>query len=422
MTPLTSKWPTKSLAELGARVTSGSRGWASYYADHGSLFVRITNLNRNNIYLDLTDSRFVDVDQQDAEAIRTRLAPGDILISITADIGIVGYVDEAVPSPAYINQHIARVRLNPELANSRFVAYYLSSWGPQRKFVGATDTGAKAGMNLTTVASLTTVAPPLEEQDRIAEVLTDVDRLIAAQKRIIAKKQAVKHGVMQQLLTGRTRLPGFSDPWVDVRLGDHVTYVKTVPLSRAQLDDASPLRYLHYGDIHTHSGATFDAARESMPRAAAHLARRAGRLEPGDLVFADASEDPVGVGKSVEIASVPSEGVVPGLHTIAARFDKSVLANGFKGYLQFIPAFREPLLRLVAGTKVLATTRSQISSIALPLPSAAEQKAIAVVLSNIDSEITALCVRLAKMQDIKRGVMQELLTGRVRLPIGRENE
>ena len=408
-------WPLKTLTELGGTVTSGSRGWASFYSDHGSLFVRITNLNRGDIHIDLADPRFVRIDPMNAEAARTRLAPGDLLVSITADIGIIGYVDEALPSPAYINQHIARVRLDPNLADSRFVAYYLSSWGPQRAFVGATDTGAKAGMNLATVADLLTIVPPLPEQGRIAGSLTDSDELIATLQRLITKRKAMKRGMAQQLLTGRTRLPGFVKSWTHVRLGDRVTYLKTVALSRAELNTVSPLRYLHYGDIHTRSTVFLDAARTSMPRATADLAGRAGRLQVGDLVFADASEDPAGVGKSVEITGVPPEGAVPGLHTIAARFDKAVLADGFKAYLQFIPSFRESLLRLAAGTKVLATTRSYISSIEMMLPGIDEQRSIAQALNESDGEIEALLARLSKARAIKAGMMQQLLSGRVRL-------
>lgn len=409
-------WQVKMLGELGGQVTSGSRGWAAYYSDHGSLFVRITNLNRSNIRLDLSSLRFVQIDPNDAEARRTRLETGDLLVSITADIGIIGYIDEKVPKPAYINQHIARVRLDPRLVDSRFVAYYLASWEPQRRFVGSTDTGAKAGINLTTVAALLTVVPPLTEQSRIADALTDIDDRIATLERMIVKKQAIKQAMMQQLLTGRARLPGFTDPWREVLLGNHVSYIRTVALSRAQLDGESPVRYLHYGDIHTRSSVRLDATHEAMPRASSTLLRNAGRLQVGDLVFADASEDPDGVGKSVEVTSVPNAGVVPGLHTIAARFDKAVLADGFKAYLQFIPAFRGALLRLAAGTKVLATTRSFISSIALTLPAVDEQRAIAQVLNDCESEILVLRSRLDKAKAVKQGMMQQVLTGRTRLP------
>lgn len=256
------------------------------------------------------------------------------------------------------------------------------------------------------------------EQRAIADALTDADDLIATLERLITKKQAIKTGMMQQLLTGRTRLPGFTAPWRNVTLGDHVSFVKAVALSRAQLDTESPTRYLHYGDIHTRSSVVLDAENESMPRASSNLLRTAGNLQVGDLVFADASEDPAGVGKSVEITSVPAEGVVPGLHTIAARFDKRVLADGYKAYLQFIPAFREALLRLAAGTKVLATTRSYISSVVVAVPPIDEQKAISEVLTDSEVELECLRERLAKARAVKVGMMQQLLTGRTRLPAG----
>lgn len=259
--------------------------------------------------------------------------------------------------------------------------------------------------------------PQLDEQTAIAEVATELSAYIASLESLIAKKHAIRQGMMQQLLTGRTRLPGFDGTWADVKLGDHVTYIKTVALSRAQLDTSSPLRYLHYGDIHTRDELRLDASREPMPRAAAALAGRAGRLQPGDLVFADASEDPDGVGKSVEIISVPPEGVVPGLHTIAARFSKAVLADGFKAYLQCVPAFREQLLRLAAGTKVLATTRSYVSSVTLSLPGVEEQRAIVEISSDGEAEINALLMRLDKARAMKSGMMQQLLTGRTRLPV-----
>ncbi|WXF92387.1 hypothetical protein WDV91_07105 [Curtobacterium flaccumfaciens pv. flaccumfaciens] len=267
------------------------------------------------------------------------------------------------------------------------------------------------------VLALEIHAPLPAEQRAIGDALESIDELITALERVVSKKQAVKQGLMQQLLSGRSRLPGFTCDWTDMRLGDYVSYVKTVALSRAQLDSSAPLRYLHYGDIHTSPSTALDAARIAMPRASAKLAGRAGRLEVGDLVFADASEDPAGVGKSVEITSVPAEGVVPGLHTIAARFEKSVLADGFKAYLQFIPDFREQLLRLAAGTKVLATTKAYISSITLRLPGWKEQSAIAAALRAADNEMDALQVRLAKLRALKQGMMQQLLTGRVRLPV-----
>lgn len=299
----------------------------------------------------------------------------------------------------------------------RFLALYVQTKEYWDWVARTSVRSGQPGVNGREYATLLVPRPDLATQKAIAEAVGDVDYYIRSLERLIAKKQAIKQGMMQQLLTGRTRLPGFIGTWADIKLGDHVTYVKTVALSRAQLDLSSPLRYLHYGDIHTRDDIHLDASRESMPRAATMLAGLAGRLQVGDLVFADASEDPDGVGKSVEITSVPPEGIVPGLHTIAARFNKAILADGFKAYLQYVPAFREQLLRLAAGTKVLATTRSYISSVTLSLPDVDEQRAIARVLRDSEAEIKALRARLDKARAMKTGMLQQVLTGRTRLPV-----
>ena len=97
------------------------------------------------------------------------------------------------------------------------------------------------------------------------------------------------------------------------------------------------------------------------------------------------------------------------------RFDKAVLADGFKAYLQFLPSFRTHLRRLAAGTKVYATNRAHIVSAEVKLPEVDEQTAIAAVLSDMDAELAALEARLAKSRALKQGMMQELLTGRTRL-------
>lgn len=338
-------------------------------------------------------------------------------------VGDVGYVAEEhddlyLPDRLWLAR--PKRRSNTDM---RWLTYFFAS-GPGARELRGLATGTSGSMkNIPKgrVLSLEIAVPSAPEQRAIADALADADDLIATLERLIAKKQAIKQGMMQQLLTGRTRLPGFNSEWTEILLGDHVNYVKTVALSRAQLDTKSTLKYLHYGDIHTRTSVLLDAESEEMPRAKMQLASRAGRLHCGDLVFADASEDPSGVGKSVEIVDTPDTGVVPGLHTIAARFDKTVLADGFKAYLQFIPSFREQLLRLAAGTKVLATTRSYISSVILMLPEVTEQSAIADVLHDSEQEIDALRVRLSKARDMKTGMMQQLLTGRTRLPEGAES-
>jgi len=257
------------------------------------------------------------------------------------------------------------------------------------------------------------VPPSSEEQRAIAAALSDVDALLAGLTRLIAKKRDLKQAAMQQLLTGQTRLPGFHGEWEVKRLGDHVEFLRNGTNSRAELTGDGAVKYLHYGDIHGSEGTSLSP--DALPSLPSPKARSLPRLRDGDLVLADASEDLSGIGKSVEIRDVKEREVVAGLHTIAARFDTRVLANGFKAYLQFHPAFANQLRRLAAGTKVYATTRSHVGSVEISLPKIDEQAAIATALADMDTELSALEARRKKTVALKQAMMQELLTGRTRL-------
>ena len=268
-----------------------------------------------------------------AEFSRSLVRRGDLVFTSWGTINQVGLIDDSAAYDEYIVSN-KQMKLTPDTnkAVPEFLYYLFSAPEMQREILeGAIGTGVP-GFNLTRLRSLKLRIPPRPEQERIAAAISEADSTAAHLQRRIAKQQAIRRGLLQGLLSGCLRLTGFTTSWRDVRLGDHVSYLRTVPLSRAQLDEESPLRYLHYGDIHTRVAVSLDASLEPLPRASATLAGHAGRLRPGDLVFADASEDLAGVGKSVEIVGVPHEGVVPGLHTIAARFNKAVLADGFKAW------------------------------------------------------------------------------------------
>ncbi|TQS88603.1 restriction endonuclease subunit S [Arthrobacter sp. TS-15] len=408
-------FPTVTIRSISDVVTKGTTptSLGRAFVSSGVRFIKVETIATDGKYL---PDKVAYIDASTHGLLRrSQLKQDDILFSIAGALGRTAIVDSSW-LPANTNQAFAIIRPSKRSGiDPRYLLWALRSQAIERHIAGINVQAAQANLSLEQVRDFEIPLPDIETQKVISDALDDADNLATTLKSLIAKKQAIKQGTVQQLLTGQTRLPGFDEPWRNVLLGDHVSYVKTVALSRAQLDTTSPLRYLHYGDIHTRSSVHIEADKEDMPRAARSIAGSAGRLQVGDVVFADASEDPDGVGKSVEISSVPLEGVVPGLHTIAARFDKAVLADGFKGYLQFIPAFRDSLLRLAAGTKVLATTRSYISSIRLSLPSVVEQRAIAEVLIDSDKEVDLLRTTLAKATSTRQGMMQELLTGHARL-------
>lgn len=291
-----------------------------------------------------------------------RLLPaGTVAFSRTATVGKCCVMARAMAT----SQDFACYVCGPSL-NNHFLVYLFR--GMDRVWRGLMAGSIHNTIYMPVFKALKIPLPPVKEQRAIATALSDMDALLDGLDRLIAKKHAIKQASMQQLLTGQTRLPGFSGEWEVKRLGDHLTFLKNGVNSRAELSWSDDVLYLHYGDIHGSSQVMLDPASVEMPSLPRVKASRLDRLQNGDLIFADASEDMDGIGKSVEIQNAPGVDLVSGLHTIAIRFDKSVLADGFKAYIQFIPKFRDHLRQLAAGTKVYATNRAHIASAELRLP------------------------------------------------------
>ncbi|HAU2012990.1 TPA: restriction endonuclease subunit S, partial [Legionella pneumophila] len=181
-------WDSIPLGKISSVVTSGSRDWARYYSTFGSKFIRMTNLNRNGIDLLLNDLRYVSINSESNDGKRTSLQYGDILISITAELGKIGWVPKDF-GEAYINQHTAMVRLDPAKAESKFIAYQLSSHRLNKIINSLNDAGAKAGLNLPTVKSIPVLLPPLPEQKKIAKILSTWDKAITTTEKLLANSE-----------------------------------------------------------------------------------------------------------------------------------------------------------------------------------------------------------------------------------------
>lgn len=379
-------WEVKQIGDFKPFVTSGSRGWAEYYSENGSLFIRITNLIRSSIYLDLDDLRFVNVPEINSEAARTSLQNDDVLVSITADIGIIGYISEKVPKPSYINQHIALIRFDSSSICPKFVSYHLASERPQKLFRALTDSGAKAGMNLSTVQKLLLTLPVTEtEQRAIAEALSDADVLIESLEQLLAKKRNLKQGAMQELLTGKKRLPGFKGAWHERLLGEVASLYQPITISANQF---TSFGYPVYG-------------------------------ANGVVGFFNEYNH-----KDWQV-TVTCRGSTCG--TVNRTVDKcwitgNAMVIGCEGSKEINKSFLYYLLSsidlsvCITGTGQPQIVRTPLANVFLRLPSIIEeQEAIATVLSDMDTEIATLETKLTKARQLKTGMMQELLTGRIRL-------
>ncbi len=199
---LPKEWEETDVFGISTNVTSGSRDWARYYSETGAIFVRIGNLTREHVNLRLASVAHVKP-PSNTDGQRTSLEEGDVLVSITADLGIVGVIPEKF-GEAYINQHVALIRPNKNLINPRFLGHFLASPILQNHLSKLNDAGAKAGLNLPTIRGLPVMSPNPNEQDRIAERLDEIDTQIGNTQVETGKLKSMKSGIMDDLLTGRT--------------------------------------------------------------------------------------------------------------------------------------------------------------------------------------------------------------------------
>ena len=195
------EWKVRNIDSVSYFVTSGARGWAKYYSDEGAVFLRIGNLTHAHINMRFDDTVFVRPPDS-AEGLRTLVAPGDVLISVTADLGIIGVIPEGF-GEGYVNQHIALVRISDPEVDQRFIGWFLQSRAGQAQFERHNESGAKAGLNLPTIRSILVASPPLGEQRHIAKMLDANAEGISRFQAELNKQSHLKTGLMQDLLTGK---------------------------------------------------------------------------------------------------------------------------------------------------------------------------------------------------------------------------
>lgn len=188
-----------SIRNLTMVVTSGSRGWAKYYSNSGALFVRIGNLTHSGIDIDFKDIQHI-TPPDNAEGVRTRLQPNDVLVSITADLGSIGFVSEKVEE-AYINQHIALVRFqNP--VQGRFMAWYLRSEYGQKDLLKNKRGGGKLGLGLDDIRD--TPVPIVDDitateiVDKVEEQLSVCDSIEKTVDTALAQADAMRQSILKQ--------------------------------------------------------------------------------------------------------------------------------------------------------------------------------------------------------------------------------
>ena len=376
--------------------------------------IKMGNLSRGSITLEKVEYiRAAIPDQKDL------LHYGDVLFNARNTPELVGKVAiwrDELPK-AYYNSNLLRFIFDLEKADPFYMNLALNTKETISSFRNiAKGTTSVAAIYPQDLLRVLIPIPPITEQKRIAEALSDMDKLISSLEKLIEKKKAIKQGAMQELLTGKRRLPGFSGEWNTARFGDLFVICPNNAFTRDQLTIGGKIKNIHYGDILTKYGEYLDGSSASIPTLEKSLTTKKypdnAFVQSGDVIVADTAED-LTVGKAVEIVNVCGK-MLSGQHTFLCR-PIIPFAPMYLGYYMNSADFHDQIIPFVTGTKVSSISKASLCSLIICYPETPEQETIAEVLANIDNSIVALQIKLLKAQKIKQGMMQQLLTGKVRL-------
>lgn len=278
------------------------------------------------------------------------------------------------------------------------------------------------GVNGQQLKTIPLVLPPLSEQHAIAEALSDADGVIEGLERLIAKKRRIKQGAMQNLLTGKRRLPGFSGEWVEKRLGDLGVCLRGVSYDgsadRFEAETPESIMLLRANNVQNGKIVYSEVQHVRKERV-----KPEQQLKRGDILLCMANGSRALVGKAGVFSGEDNREYTFGAFMGCFRPAATASADGFVPFLFQSNEYRNQLNVILSGSAINNLAPSDILTFSFKIPlDHAEQQAITSVLEDLEAEIRALETRLAKARAIKAGMMEALLTGRIRLagPLSQE--
>ena len=256
------------------------------------------------------------------------------------------------------------------------------------------------------------IPPTIDEQKRIANALSQVDDLLAALDEQIEKEKLIKQGTMQQLLTGKTRLQGFCHPWVEKEI-EKLGNLTGAGVDKKKNEDEKPVRLVNYLDVFRRD-VIFDRELDFWVTANETKLQQCNVLQ-GDVFFTPSSEMPYDIALSA-VAMENMDNVCYSYHIYRLRFFENIDLK-YKAYMFKSPSFYDQANVMCEGSgKRYVISLSKFRKMKVFYPSdIEEQQAIANILSTMDEEIQALQEERDKYALVKQGMMQQLLTGKIRL-------
>lgn len=403
-------WDVKPLGEL-YNITSSKRVFQSEWRDKGVPFYRareIAVMGDNKpapIDLFITEEMYEAYTRQYGS-----ISENDILITGVGTLGKV-YVVKATDRFYFKDGNIIWLQWSNNSC-SQFVKHLYDTPILKKQVFGNAGGSTVSTYTITNAKNTIIPYPDIKEQERIAEALSDMDGLLRELDGVIAKKRAIKQGAMQELLTGKRRLEGFEGEWVTKTISE-IGWLTGAGVDKKTYRNEKPVRLVNYLDVF-HRDFIYQSELDFWVTASKRKIEQCNVLK-GDVFFTPSSEMPYDIALSA-VAMEDMKDVCYSYHIYRLRFKEDIDLL-FRTYMFKSNGFYDQANLTCEGSGkryVISLKKFREMTVFYPLDKL-EQEAIGKILSDMDEEIAALEAKRAKYEQVKQGMMQELLTGRVRL-------
>ena len=387
-------WEVKKLGSLAFITKLAGFEYSKHfnsYKDGGEIIVvRGTNITKNK--LDLTETKYIPRKISDF-LYRSKLSKGDLVFAYVGTIGPIYLVNEN--DRFHLGPNTAKIRIEDKNTDVNFIHNYFLSEFIRKEIDDRISVGAQPSLSMFKIRDFSIPLPPLAEQEAIAAALSDCDVWIESLEAVIAKKRLIKQGAMQKLLTPK-------EDWEVKKLGEVAdiigggtpsTFVSKYWNGNIEWFTPTEVGYSKYLSSSRRKISYLgfkNASANLLPKNSILLTSRAGI---GDLGI-------------LKIEACTNQG----FQSIVCKENID-----FEFIYYLMSTKKDDLLRNASGSTFLEISPNKVKSLEIEIPSLSEQTRIATVLSDMDAELEALGQKLNKARQIKQGMMQELLTGRVRL-------
>jgi|SRR5690554_1315852 len=326
---------------------------------------------------------------------------GAVIMAAVGELGLVAISKEDV----VLNQQLHAFVCSDSVQNE-YLAYALSAQKHYMESVASKTTIPY--LNKTNCESIPVPLPPLPEQKKIAQILSTWDQAITATERLLENSQQRKKGLMQQLLTGKKRLPGFEGEWVSSRLDELFTFKKGKGLSKSALVENGNHKCVLYGELYTKYG---EVIRDVVSRCDDQDGLASKR---GDILLPSSTTT-----NGIDLANataVIEDGILLGGDIIVLRPIKQQDPIFFSHLITHIK--KHEIAARAQGITIIHLYGSDLKDLVVKIPAKeAEQKVISEIMTTADKEIVGLSQRLASLKQEKKALMQQLLTGKRRVQV-----